>query len=163
GLSFGKPLFTSPVGSALPTILVAPSRPSTLFATMFATPQNHPIVLRSDDSGQHWAVVADVVESLGENPFELLAIDALDENKLYVAGDGYADGYAIAESDDEGEHLEPLAEFNDVQAVKSCVADLCTDACAYYSGVGLWPVAVCGAKSSPTVPDDPARAGAGGD
>ena len=29
-------------------------------------------------------MVADLVDSLGENPFELLAIDPLDENRLYV-------------------------------------------------------------------------------
>ena len=245
GLSLGKTVFTSPAGSAVLSVLVAPSRPSRLFATMFSTPENHPIVLRSDDAGEHWDVAADAVESLGENPFQLLAIDAHDENKLYVrilgafaetlatsadggqsfvqsasipgklnafiklasgtiivagtagidavgyrskdggrtfeawpraphghalaerggklyiAGDGYADGYAIAESDDEGDHVTPLAGFSQVQAVKSCVGELCTDACAYYSGVGLWPQAACGAVSTPTVPDD--SSGAGGD
>jgi hypothetical protein len=243
GLSFEKTVFTSPAGSALLSILVAPSRPSRLFATMFSTPENHPLLLRSDDSGEHWEVVADLVESLGENPFDLLAIDALDEDrlyarilgasaetlatsgdggqsfvqsvsiagklnaflklasgtlmvagtagidavgyrskdggksfeawpaaphghalaersgKLYVAGDSYADGYAIAESDDEGEHLTPLTGFDDVRAVKSCVAGLCTDSCAYYSGVGLWPEAVCGAKSATPGMDAPQGAG----
>ena len=245
GLSFGKPVFTSPPRSALLTVAVAPSRSSRLFAAMFSTPENHPTLLRSDDSGEHWEVVADLVESLGENPFELLAIDALDENrlyarilgassetlatsddgglsfvqsvsfpgklnafvklesgtiivagtagtdalgyrskdggksfeawpgaphghalaerngKLYVAGDSYADGYAIAESDDEGTHLEPLTAFKQVQAVKSCVADLCADSCAYYAGIGLWPEAVCGAVSIPPESDRPVGSGGG--
>lgn len=243
GLSFGKPVFTSPPGSALLTILVAPSRPSRLFATMYSTPDNHPILLRSDDSGEHWETAADLVESLGENPFQLLAIDALDEDrlyvrvlgasaetlatskdgglsfvqsvsfpgklnaflklasgtimvagvagvdalgyrskdggqsfevwsgaphghalaerdgKLYVAGDVYADGYAIAESDDEGEHLEVLGGFKQVQAVKSCVASECVESCAYYAGVGLWPEAVCGAVSKPPDAGEPSGAG----
>jgi hypothetical protein len=239
GLGFGEPVFTSPPRSALLSIMVAPSQPSTLFAAMFSTPENHPLLLRSDDSGGHWEVVADLVESLGENPFELLAIDALDENrlhvrilgpfaetlatsddgglsfvqsvsipgklnaflelasgtilvsgtagpdavgyrskdggksfeawpgaphghalaersgKLYVAGDNFADGYAIAESDDEGAHLRPLAGFEQVQAVKSCAAEVCTESCTYYAGVGLWPKAVCGAESAPACADNP--------
>jgi hypothetical protein len=233
GLSFGTPVFTSPAGSALFSVLVAPSHPSRVFAAMFVTPENHPVLVSSDDAGEHWQQIADLVESLGEDPFELLAIDALDENrlyarilgdsaetlaisddggqrfvrsvsipgklnaflklasgtlivtgtagidavgyrskdgghsfenwpaashghalaerngKLYVAGDSYADGYAIAESDDEGLHLQPLAGFKQVQAVKSCVADVCTESCGYYSGIGLWPEAVCGAVSTP--------------
>ncbi len=233
GLSFGKPKFTSPARSALLSVLVAPGRPRRLFATLFLTPENHPVLLRSDDAGEHWEMGADLVEALGENPFELLAIDPLDENtlfvrilgptaetlatshdgglsfvqsasipgklnaflelasgtlivvgtagtdavgyrstdgghsfeawdraphghalaerngKLYVAGDSFADGYAIAESDDEGAHLRPLTGFKQVQAVKSCVADVCAESCAYYAGIGLWPKAVCGAASTP--------------
>jgi hypothetical protein len=244
GLSFGKSVFSSPARSALLSVLVAPSQPSRLFATMFLTPENHPILLRSDDAGEHWEVVADLVESLGENPFELLAIDPLDEDrlyvrilgpsaetlatsddgglsfvqsasiqgrlnaflklasgtiivvgtagtdavgyrstdggrsfeawpgaphghalaerngKLYVAGDSFADGYAIAESDDEGTHLRPLTGFKQVRAVKSCAAEVCTESCAYYAGIGLWPEAVCGAVSTPPVADDAPGTGA---
>ncbi len=243
GLSFGEAVFTSPARSALLNVLVAPSRPSRLFATMFSTPQNHPILLRTDDSGEHWEVAADLVESLGENPFELLAIDPLDENKLYVrilgasaetlatsndgglsfvqsvpipgklnaflklasgtiivagtagidalgyrskdggqtfepwlgaphvhalaerngklyvAGDPYADGYAIAESDDEGVHLRPLTAFTQVQGLKSCVANSCAESCAYHAGIGLWPKAVCGAESIPPGADEPRETG----
>jgi len=244
GLSFGKAVFTSPPRSALLSVLVAPSQPSRLFAAMFATPENHPILLRSNDSGEHWEVAADLVESLGEDPFELLAIDPLDENrlyvrilgataetlatsddgglsfvqsvsipgkltaflklasgtllvagtagidalgyrsrddgltfepwpgaphvhalaerngKLYVAADNYADGYVIAESDDEGANLRPLTGFKEIQGVKSCVRDLCADSCAYYAGINLWPEAVCGAESS--LPEARDAAGAGG-
>ncbi len=245
GLSFGEPVFTSPPRSAVLSVMAAPSHPSRLFATMYSTPQNHPSLLRSDDRGEHWEVAADLVESLGENPFELLAIDPLDENtlyvrilgataetlatshdgglsfvqsvsipgklsaflklasgtiivagtagtdalgyrsndggqsfeawpgaphvhalaerngKLYVAGDNFADGFAIAESDDEGANLRPLTGFKQVQAVKSCVADLCTDSCAYYAGIGLWPKAVCGAASIPPGTDKPVGTGGG--
>ncbi len=247
GLTFGEPVFTAPVQSALLTVLVAPSRPSRLFATMFSTPENHPILLRSDDSGEHWQVTADLVESLGESPFELLAIDASDEDKLfarilgasaetlatsddgglsfvqsvsipgklraflklasgtilvggtagteaigyrsadgartfepwpdvphvhalaeqngklYVAGENFWDGYAIAESDDEGVTLRPLTGFNQVQGVKSCASDLCADSCAYYAGIELWPEAVCGGASNPADGENPGLGGAGGD
>lgn len=244
GISFGDPVFTSPERSAVLNVLVAPNKPSRLFAAMFSTPENHPILLRSDDSGEHWTVAADLVASLGENPFELLAIDALDENrlhvrilgetaetlatsndggltfvqsvaipgklsaflkltsgtilvggtagiegvgyrsnddgqsfepwptaphvhafaerngKLYVAGDNFADGYVIAESDDEGAHLTPLAGFAHVQGVKGCVAESCVDSCTYYAGQGLWPAAVCGPISTPPNADDPSSGGA---
>jgi MYXO-CTERM domain-containing protein len=101
GLTFGKPVFTAPARSALLTVLVAPSRTTRLFATMFSTPENHPILLHSDDSGEHWEVAANLVESLGEDPFELLAIDANDENKLYVRILG-ASAETLATSHDGG-------------------------------------------------------------
>jgi hypothetical protein len=244
GLSFGQPVFTSSKGSALLSVMVAPGKPSVVFASLYSTPENHPILLRSDDSGEHWDAAADLAESLGDNPFELLAIDPLDENKLYVrileasaetlaisddgghsfatsvsipgklsaflklasgtilvggsagtdavgyrskdggqhfeawpaaprvhalaeregklyvAADDFADGYAIAESDDEGEHLKPLGGFKQVQAVQSCVADVCAESCAYYAGTGLWSAATCGAVATPA---DAEPAGSGGD
>lgn len=233
GVSFGPPVFTAPARSALLSVLVAPSRPSRLFATLFSTPQNHPSLLRSDDSGEHWEEVADLVDALGENPFELLGIDPLDENKLYarvlgpaaetlaisddgglgfvqsvsipgklnaflqlasgtllvagttgiqglgyrskdggqtfeawptaphvhalaerngklyVAGDSYADGYALAESEDEGETLRPLLAFKQVREVKACVTEACAESCDYYAGIGLWPASVCQAPRDP--------------
>lgn len=84
GLTFGDAVFNTPPPNALLTILVAPGQPSTLYATLFSSPENHPILLRSDDAGGNWQAVADLVGSLGTNPFELLAIDPLDENRLYV-------------------------------------------------------------------------------
>ncbi len=244
GLSFGAPVFTAPPLSALLTVLVAPSQPRTLYAAMFSTPENHPILLISRDSGEHWEVAADLVDSLGENPFELLAIDPSDQDKLYVrvlgasaetlaisqdgglsfvqsvsipgklkaflklasgtilvggtagteavgyrskdgaqtfepwpeaphvhalaerngklyvAAENFSDGYAIAESDDEGAHLRPLTGFRQMQSVKSCVSDLCAEACSYYAGITLWPEAVCGAESGPRDGDEPGAAGA---
>jgi hypothetical protein len=242
GLTFGEVVFTAPARSALLTVMVAPSRPSALLATMYSSSDGHPILLRSSDSGQHWEVAADLVDSLGTNPVELLAIDPDDENrvyarvlepsaetlavsddgglsfvrsvlipgkltaflelasgtilvggtngtdgfgyrsrdraqnfelwpeaprvhalaersgKLYVAADEFLDGYVIAESDDEGATLRPLANFGQVQAVKDCVADACAEACAYYAAIELWPQTVCGKRSADPVSD----AGAGG-
>ncbi|MEO8177241.1 MAG: hypothetical protein ABI895_00270 [Deltaproteobacteria bacterium] len=233
GLTFGEPVFTAPERSALLTVLVAPSEPSTLFASMFSTPGNHPILLRSLDSGEHWEWFADLVDSLGTNPFELLAIDPFDatriyvrilgpfaetlaisedggltfvqsvsipgklnaflklasgtilvggmagtdalgyrsrdpsqgfepwrevphihalaerNGKLYAATDNFADGYAIAESDDEGAHFRPLTGFEQVRSVKSCVVDLCAESCVYHAGIGLWPETACAAPSTP--------------
>jgi hypothetical protein len=243
GITFAVAVFTAPAQSALLNIVVAPSQPSTLFASMFSTPQNHPSLLRSRDAGEHWEVVADLVEAFGEAPFELLAVDPTDENrlfvrvlgpsaealavsddgglnfvqsvsipgklsaflklssgtiliggttgteavgyrsvdnarsferwpeaphvhalaerngKLYVAADNFADGYAIAVSEDEGAHLAPLAGFKDVRSVKSCVSHACADSCAYYADIRLWPDAVCGPQPSVVDPPDPVDPG----
>jgi hypothetical protein len=247
GLTFGKLVFKAPARSALLTVLVAPSLPSRLYATMFSAPENHPLLMRSQDSGEHWELVADLVDSLGENPFELLAIDPIDEDrlyvrilgasaetlahsddggqsfiqsvsipgklnaflklssgtilvggmagtdalayrskdgalsfepwpeaphihalaerhgKLYVAADNFLDGYAIAESDDEGVHLSPLTGFDRVRAVKSCAAELCAERCAYYASIKLWPEAVCGTGPNAAAGDGPTSADAGAD
>lgn len=247
GLTFTGPVFTAPAQSALLNMIVAPSQSSTLFAAMFSAPQNHPSLLRSRDAGENWEVVADLVESFGEAPFELLAVDPSDENrlfvkilgagaetlaisddgglsfvqsvsiagklnafiklasgtilvggtagteavgyrsaddartferwpeaphvhalaerdgKLYVAADNFADGYAVAVSDDEGAHLTPLAGFKDVQGVKSCVASACAESCAYYADINLWSTAVCGPEPNDGEVPDPVDAGSGMD
>ncbi len=228
GLSFSEPKYTAPPGSALLTLAVAPSQPSTVYATMLSVPDNYPILIRSVDSGEHWEMVANLLGSLGRSPFELLAVDPTDANKLYakvlglsaetlaisdngglsftlsvsiqgslnafiqlasgtillggtegtegvayrsldaaqsfepwpeaphihalaerdgklyVGADNFADGYVVAVSEDEGTQLTPLMAFDEVQRVKSCVADACVEACAYYAGINLWPATVCG-------------------
>jgi photosystem II stability/assembly factor-like uncharacterized protein len=243
GVTFAEPVFTAPAESALLNVVVAPSDPRTVFASMFSTPENHPHLLRSDDAGESWEVVTDLVDQVGESPFELLAVDpsnadrlfikilgpsaetlgvsndggltfvqsvsipgklnaflklesgtilvggttgtgaigyrSLDDaasfepwpeaphvhalaernGKLYVAADNFADGYAIAVSADEGAHLTPLAGFNDVRSVKSCVSQACADSCAYYADINLWPSAVCGTQPGPVNPPDPVDAG----
>jgi photosystem II stability/assembly factor-like uncharacterized protein len=243
GVTFAAPAFTAPAQSALLNIVVAPSAPRTLFASMFSTPENHPRLLRSGDAGEHWEVVADLVDELGESPFELLAVDPSDADRLfvrilgpsaetlavskdgglsfeqtvsipgklsaflklesgtilvggttgtapigyrsldnaesfepwpeaphvhalaerngrlYVAADNFADGYAIAVSDDEGAHLTPLAGFKDVRSVKSCVSQACADSCAYYADIRLWPAAVCGPQPSVVETPDPVDPG----
>jgi hypothetical protein len=226
GLSFGAPVFTAAPGSALLTVLAAPSQPSTVLVAMYSA-DKHPVLLRSHDWGQHWETSADLVDALGENPFELLGIDSVDPDriyvrilgpsaetlgiskdggnsfvqsvsisgklraflklasgtilvggtagiaavgyrstddgrtfepwpeaprvhalaerngKLYVAANNYDDGYAIADSDDEGATLRPLTGFAQVRAMKSCVAAVCAEACSYHAGIGLWPPTVC--------------------
>ena len=235
GLSFGAPVFTAPPGSALLTVLAAPSRPSTVLVAMYGA-DKHPVLLRSQDAGKHWEVGADLAASFGDNPFELLSIDSADPDriyvrilepsaetlgiskdggktfvssvsipgklrgflklasgtilvggtagiaavgyrstdngqifepwpeaprvhalaerngKLYVAANNYDDGYAIAESDDEGITLRPLMAFSEVSAVKSCVAGRCTDSCAYHAGIQLWPLEVCQRSAGPLDP-----------
>jgi hypothetical protein len=247
GLTFGKLVFKAPARSALLTVLVAPGQPSRLYATMFSAPENHPLLMRSQDSGEHWELVADLVDSLGDSPFELLAIDPIDEDKLYVrilgpsaetlahsddggmsfvqsvsipgklnaflklasgtilvggmagtdalayrsrdgglsfepwpgaphihalaerngtlyvAADNFLDGYAIAQSDDEGVHLRPLTGFDGVRAVRGCATELCAERCAYFASIKLWPETVCGTGPSAAVADAPAASDAGAD
>jgi hypothetical protein len=235
GLTFGAPMFTAPAGSAVLSVLGASSHPSTVLAAMFS-PDGHPILLRSEDAGQHWEMTADLVDSLGPNPFELLWIDPVDPDriyvrilgpsaetlgiskdggktfvqsisipgklggfvklasgtilvggtadiaavgyrstddgqtfepwpeaprvhalaernaKLYVAASNYDDGYVIAESEDEGRTLRPLTGFGQVDAMKSCVAAVCVDSCAYYAAIDLWPQTVCRLDSSSPEP-----------
>lgn len=244
GVSFGAPAFTASPGSALLTVLAAPSQPSLVLAAMYSADM-HPILLSSHDSGQHWETSADLVDSFGSNPFELLWIDAVDPDriyarilgpaaetlgisrdggksfvpavsipgklsaflrlasgtilvggtagvagigyrstddgrtfqpwpeaprvhalaerngKLYVAASNYDDGYAIAESDDEGATLKALTGFGQVRAMKGCVAAVCAEACSYNAAIGLWPQAVCEGES--TVPEPGIDAGMGDD
>jgi hypothetical protein len=239
GITFGEPTFTAPAGSPLLTISVAPSQPSTLFATMFSGSDQHPILLRSRDFGAHWERAADLEASLGQNPFELVAIHPLDERrlyarvlkasaealatsddgglsfvesisipgklsaflrlasgtiliggtsgtdamgyrsrddarsfepwpeaphvhalaerhgKLYIAADPFADGYVLAESNDEGAHVKPLSGFQHVRGVMSCATDLCAERCAYYAGIQLWPATVCAAEHTTGSNDEP--------
>ena len=220
------------------TVMAAPGRPSTVLAAMYSA-DKHPVLLSSHDWGQHWETSADLVDSFGENPFELLAIDSADPDriyvrilgpsaetlaiskdagktfvqsvsipgklsaflklasgtlmvggtagtapvgyrstddgqtfapwpeaprvhalaerngKLYVAASNYDDGYAIAESDDEGTTLKPLAGFGQVSAMKGCVAAVCAEACSYYAGIGLWPQAVCEREDAGVERDGP--------
>jgi hypothetical protein len=245
GLTFGTPTFTAPASSALLTLSVSPNRRSTLFAAMFSSPENHPILLRSQDSGEHWEMASDLVGPLGENPFELLAVDASDEmrlyarvlgataetlaisvdgglsfvpsisipgklnaflklasgtilvggtagteavgyrskdggqtfeawpeaphvhalaergGRLYIAADEFADGYAIAVSDDEGARLTPLASFQQVRAVKTCVAALCAESCTYYASIGLLSESICRPPSDSASAAAPVAVGAG--
>jgi hypothetical protein len=110
GLTFGEPIFTAPERSALLTVLAAPSQPSTLYATLFTTPENHPTLLRSDDRGQNWQTVANLVDSLGANPFELIAIDAENPDKLFARVLG-ATAEALAISDDGGLSFDSRVEI----------------------------------------------------
>lgn len=235
GVTFGPPGFTTEPGGALLTVAPVPARPGTVLVAMYSA-DKHPVLLSSHDSGRQWDKTVDLVDSLGENPFELLWIDPTDpdriyvrilgpaeetlgiskdggktfvpsvsipgklsgfvklasgtilvggtagltaigyrstddgqtfqpwpeaphvhglaerDGKLFVAASNYDDGYALAESADEGRTLVPLMEFGQTRAMKSCVAAICTDSCAYYANIGLWPSAVCRPEPSPAAP-----------
>ena len=64
---------------------------------------------------------------------------------LYVAGDNYNDGFALAVSADEGTTLTPILRYEDVSAVKPCVRAACGATCDYEVSIGVWPASVCDA------------------
>jgi len=64
---------------------------------------------------------------------------------LFVAGDNYNDGFALATSTDEGTTLTPILRYEDVSAVKPCAHAACGAACDYEVSITLWPASVCDA------------------
>jgi len=75
---------------------------------------------------------------------------------LYLAGDNYMDGWALATSGDEGRTIQPLARYDQVSAMKACVAAACQDLCDEQAGRKIWSPAVC----NPTANDAGADGGA---
>ena len=69
------------------------------------------------------------------------------DGTLFVAGDNYNDGFALAVSTDEGTTLTPILRYEDVSAVKPCVHAACGTACAYEASITLWPPSVCDAAA----------------
>ena len=62
---------------------------------------------------------------------------------LYLAGSNYVDGWALALSNDEGRTLQPLMRYDQVSAVKACVAAACQDLCDEQAGRKIWAPEVC--------------------
>jgi len=75
---------------------------------------------------------------------------------LYLAGENYQEnGWALAVSTDEGQTLQPIARYDQVSAVKACVAAACQDSCDEQAGRHIWAPEVC----NPTPADAGADAG----
>jgi hypothetical protein len=94
------------------------------------------IAWRSDDGGvtfDDWPLT----------PMPRLRALAERAGTLYLAGDNYMDGWALATSADEGRTVQPLARYDQVGAVKACVAAACQDLCDEQAGRKIWPPAVC--------------------
>ena len=70
------------------------------------------------------------------------------DGMLFVAGDNFNDGFALAVSTDEGTTLTPILRYEDVSAVKPCVHAACGTACAYEASITLWPPSVCDAAAA---------------
>ena len=64
---------------------------------------------------------------------------------LYLAGQNYTDGWALATSTDEGRTIQPLSTYDEVTAIKSCAAEACRDTCDYQAGLKVWSAEVCSA------------------
>jgi hypothetical protein len=72
------------------------------------------------------------------------------DGMLFVAGDNYNDGFALAVSTDEGTTLTPILHYEDVSAVKRCVHAACGTGCDYEASIGVWPASVCDAGATGT-------------
>jgi hypothetical protein len=101
GATFGQAIFTAPPEHALLGVLVAPNQPTTLLAALFSGTTRHASLLRSEDQGTTWQVVADHSETFGENPFDLLAIDPSEPARLFARVLASPDEF-LAISDDGG-------------------------------------------------------------
>jgi hypothetical protein len=62
---------------------------------------------------------------------------------LYLAGSNYTDGWALAVSSDDGRTLQPILRYDQVSAVKACVAAACQDLCDEQAGRQIWAPEVC--------------------
>jgi hypothetical protein len=62
---------------------------------------------------------------------------------LYLAGDNYQDGWALARSSDEGRTVQPIARYDQVSSVKACVAAVCQASCDDQAGRRIWGPEVC--------------------
>ncbi|HET6279616.1 MAG TPA: hypothetical protein VFH73_01570 [Polyangia bacterium] len=73
------------------------------------------------------------------------AVRALAERdgKLFVAGDNFRDGFALAVSTDEGTTMQPLTTFDKVASIRACTQVICEEACDTLAGLKLWPPETC--------------------
>ena len=73
------------------------------------------------------------------------AVRALAERdgKLFVAGDNFRDGFALAVSTDEGTTMQPLTTFDKVASIRACTQAICEEACDTLAGLKLWPPGTC--------------------
>jgi hypothetical protein len=81
------------------------------------------------------------------SPMPRLRALAERDGKLYLAGSNYSDGWALAVSSDEGRSLQPIARYDQVSAVKACVAAACQDLCDEQAGRQIWAPEVCNPSS----------------
>jgi len=77
------------------------------------------------------------------SPMPRLRALAERDGTLYLAGSNYVDGWALATSTDEGRTLQPRMSYDQVSAVKTCVAAACQDSCDEQAGRGVWVADVC--------------------
>ena len=97
--------------------------------------EGHPDGFRSTDGGKtftSWANVPDI-RAMAER-----------DGKLFVVGDNFRDGFALAVSTDEGTTLQPLTTFDKVTSIRACTQAICVESCDMLAGLKLWPPETCG-------------------
>jgi len=72
---------------------------------------------------------------------------------LYLVGDNYMDGWALAVSSDEGRTLQPILRYDQVSGVQACAAAACQDSCDEQAGRRIWGPGVCNPLPADAGPD----------
>lgn len=82
---------------------------------------------------------------------------------LYLSGENYVDGWALATSTDEGATLTPMMSYDQVRGIKACAQQTCANSCNYVENQAVWSSDVCtGALlDAGTVTPPPPPAGSG--
>ncbi len=82
---------------------------------------------------------------------------------LYLSGENYVDGWAIASSTDEGVTVTPVMSYDQVRGIKACAQQSCANTCNYEEMQAVWTPDVCtGALlDAGTVTPPPPPAGSG--
>jgi hypothetical protein len=85
------------------------------------------------------------------------------KSMLYLSGENYVDGWAIASSTDEGVTVTPVMSYDQVRGIKSCAQQSCANTCNYEEMQAVWTPDVCtGALlDAGTVTPPPPPAGSG--
>jgi hypothetical protein len=65
------------------------------------------------------------------------------KSTLYISGENYVDGWALASSADEGMTVTPLFSYNQVRGIKSCAQQACANNCLYEYNQAVWDRDVC--------------------
>jgi hypothetical protein len=65
------------------------------------------------------------------------------KSTLYLSGENYVDGWALASSADEGMTVTPLMSYDQVRGIKSCAQQTCANTCNYEEMQAVWDPDVC--------------------
>ncbi len=65
------------------------------------------------------------------------------KSTLYLSGENYVDGWALASSADEGVTVTPLMSYDQVRGIKSCAQQTCANTCNYEEMQAVWDPDVC--------------------
>jgi MYXO-CTERM domain-containing protein len=92
------------------------------------------------------------------------------KSTLYLSGENYVDGWALASSSDEGATVTPLMSYDQVRGIKSCAQQTCASTCNYEEMQAVWDTDVCtgalldaGTVAPPPSPKSGCHCGAAGE
>jgi hypothetical protein len=81
--------------------------------------------------------------------------------KLYVAAKNFSDDWAIGVSTDEGVTIERLARYDDVSAIRSCVASICIPSCQTQVAAAVLPELTNACPPTNVMPPPPPQKSSG--